>query len=218
MANSNKYFTSTCGPHNGNFLRPLGFEYTPRIEDAAVVIFGGGADVDPKTYNEEASSRTWASTAREREEKADFRKARSLGIACLGICRGVQLLTALAGGKIIQDVSGHGGPHQMSTFDGNDFIVNSIHHQMINPYVIKDPSEYKILSWSTKRLSRCYTGAKDKPIYLPWGFKEIEAIYFPKINSIGYQFHPEMMYGNKSYKPAVDWVQNTFIKFINKQL
>lgn len=212
-----KYYTSACGSHNGNFLKPLGFTSTDKLEEADVIVFGGGADVDPATYKEEEASRTYKSVAREKEEKADFEKGRKLNKFFIGICRGHQLITALAGGKLIQDVSGHAGSdHSMSTYDGLNLRVNSIHHQMVNPYNLKS-KDYQILGWSTKRISDRYIGAKDKAMYLPWGFKEIEAIYFPKIRALGIQSHPEMMYSYKEYNPAVEWVQNTFIKIFENR-
>lgn len=192
MNKLNKYYTSACGLSNGNFLDPLGFEGTKNFEEADVIIFGGGADIDPSTYGEEPSKSTHPSKEKEKEEKEDFHKAKKLGKFMVGICRGHQLITALAGGKLIQDVSGHGGNgHDMTTFDGLKVQTNSMHHQMANPYTM-DSHDYQILAWSTKRRSTKYLGAKDKRVYLPWDFKEIESIYFPKLRALGFQFHPRL--------------------------
>lgn len=126
----------------------------------------------------------------------------------------------MAGGKLIQDVSGHGGGHWITTFDGLDIRTNSIHHQMINPYTIEDKRAYKILAWSKKRISAKYLGPRNKSILLPWDFKEIEAIYFPKINGLGFQYHPEMMYGYKSKdtEPVMNWTQKVSEQFFNNEL
>lgn len=217
-SNTNKYYTSTCGSSNGNFLTDLGFTHTKHLKEASVVIFGGGADIDPGTYQEEASSHTYASPRREEEEARDFKEALKNGIKMVGICRGFQFLCAKAGGKLIQDVSGHGGNHSITTFDGITVNTNSIHHQMVNPYAIKNKHDYSILAWSTKRRSNKYLGAKDKSIFLPWDFKEIESAYFPKINALGYQYHPEMMYGSKGYQPAMDWTMKVLERFLNNEL
>lgn len=220
MKNSSKFkvYTSQCGRSNANFLEPLGFTHTDIIESADVVLFGGGADVDPKNYGEEKGSGTYVSEHKEKLERADFAVAQKFGKKCFGICRGFQLLCTLAGGKLIQHVDHHGGYHKMSTFDGNIVNVNSLHHQMVNPYVLKNSNDYKIIAWTTKRLSSTYLGGSDKPVYLPWEFKEIEAAYFPKIDSFGVQWHPEMMFGSKDADPAITWVQQTFIKFFNNKL
>jgi putative glutamine amidotransferase len=213
-----KYYTSTCGPSNGHFLEPIGFEHTSNLKDADLIVFGGGADVDPKTYGEEPSTRTWSSPAREKKEKEDFQEGLKLGKKFFGICRGQQLLCSLGGGKLIQDVNNHSGGHDITTFDGLTFPTNSIHHQMINPYVM-GPENYKILAWSTKRRSTRYLGAKDKNVYLPWHFKEIEAIYFPKIRGLGVQYHPEMMYsGSRDAAPVIQWTQSIINKLMNNQL
>jgi len=219
MEKLNKYFTSACGANNGNFLQDLGFVHTRNIEEADVIIFGGGADVDPSTYGEEASDRTWTSPQKEKIEKEDFMEGIKLGKKMLGICRGIQFICAMAGGKLIQDVSGHSGSsHTITTFDGVSVNTNSIHHQMVNPYTIKDPRNYKVLAWSSKRRSNRYLGPKDKSILLPWNFKEIESIYFPKISAIGFQFHPEMMHKSSQFEPVMDWTKKTLVKFFNNEL
>lgn len=219
VLSNKRFYPSECSDYDGNFLEPLGFKPTGTIEAADVVIFGGGADVDPSKYGEEFASSTHVSLHKERREREDFATAMKLGKKCFGICRGHQLLCTLAGGKLIQHVNNHSGIHPISTFDGNQVSVNSIHHQMINPYVIKDSNAYKILAWTTKRRSTTYLGGGDKPILLPFEFKEIEAIYFPRINSLGVQYHPEMMY-NRSDKAnaAVDWTQQLFMKFYENKL
>lgn len=218
MKQSNKFYTSACGSSNGNFLQQLGFVHTNEIEEADVIIFGGGADIEPELYGEEKSRLTGTSPQREKVELDNFKTGMRLGKKFVGICRGNQLICALAGGKLIQDVSGHQGGHNMTTFDGITIQTNSIHHQMVNPYAIKNPHDYKILAWSTKRRSDRYLGSKEKSILLPWDFKEIESIYFPKINALGYQYHPEMMGNNKAYQPVMDWTLKVFERFFNNEL
>jgi gamma-glutamyl-gamma-aminobutyrate hydrolase PuuD len=68
------------------------------LKEADVVIFGGGADIDPSTYKEEPGSKTYSSPEREKKEKKDFELAIKLGKKLVGICRGHQLLT----GDILQ--------------------------------------------------------------------------------------------------------------------
>lgn len=214
-----KYYASACHSSHGNFLAPLGFESTNNIEEADVIIFGGGADVDPAQYGEEPGSRTHTSEHREEEERRDFEFGKKTGKKFFGICRGHQLLCTLANGKLIQHVTNHAGnEHSIDTYDGLKMRTNSIHHQMINPYVIKNPNDYQILAWSSKRISKSYLGAKDKPVYLPHEFKEIEAIRFPRIKAFSVQYHPEMMFGYKEGEAVVTWTQKMFMKFFNNEL
>lgn len=217
MKDKYKFYASNTSNGHGNFLEPLGFDSTKNIEEADVVIFGGGADIDPETYGEKPGSRTHISSDQEKREKKDFQFALQNKIKCFGICRGHQLLCSLSGGKLIQHTTGHAGSeHTMDTIDGLRIRTNSLHHQMINPYMM-NPKNYKILAWTSKRISRKYLGAGDKSITLPYEFKEIEAIYFPSTNSMGVQYHPEMMYGSKETETAVDWTQKMFMKFFNNQ-
>lgn len=210
-----KYYNSACGDH-GDWLRNLGFERTDSLKDSDVIIFGGGADIDPATYDDDPGTKTYTSQQREVKEKADFTEGSALGKKFFGICRGHQLLCALAGGKLIQHVTSHSGDHDIKTADGFTFRTNSIHHQMVNPYVL-NPKDYKILAWSSKKLSKVYLGAKDTRVWLPIDFKEIEAIYFPNINALGVQYHPEMMEGSH-HSGVLDWTRKTFLKFFNNEM
>jgi gamma-glutamyl-gamma-aminobutyrate hydrolase PuuD len=75
-----------------------------------------------------------------------IKKAWEVGIPVLGICRGAQLLCAMTGGKLYQDVSGHaGGNHPIySKFKGWEFgETNSCHHQMMIP-----TEEGELLAWN----------------------------------------------------------------------
>lgn len=211
-----KYYNSSCHDH-GAWLSTLGFEQVNNLEDSDVIIFGGGADIDPSTYDEEQGSRTSSSKSREEQEKKDFELGSTLGKKFFGICRGQQLLCALAGGKLIQHVTNHSGSdHDIVTSDNFTFRTNSIHHQMINPYML-NPKDYKILAWSSKRISKMYLGARDARVWLPYDFKEIESIYFPNINALSVQYHPEMMYSSH-HSGVLDWTRKMFLKFFNNEL
>lgn len=84
-----KYYCSATSTGHGNWLEPLGFVNTLVLEEADVVIFGGGADIEPNTYGEQPSSRTYVSSEREKKEREDYHKAHKLGIKCFGTCRGL---------------------------------------------------------------------------------------------------------------------------------
>jgi putative glutamine amidotransferase len=183
------YYASACSSCHGDWLDTLGYNPTTDIEKSDVIIFGGGADICPETYGEETSTRTYTSPMREKQEISDFHVAKGLGKKMIGICRGHQLLSSLAGGKLIQDVSGHSGDHDIKTVDGLVLRTNSIHHQMVNPFGM-NPEHYRILAWSHKRISKRYIGAKDKEIFLPENFVEVESIYLPTVNALGWQYHP----------------------------
>ena len=213
-----KYYCSQCSIGHGNWLEPLGFESTRSLKEADVIIFGGGADIDPVSYGEETNKRTYSSPGREKMERSDFFEALELKKKMVGICRGHQFLTVMAGGKLIQHVNNHSGDHTITTFDERTVRANSLHHQMINPYGMNN-KDYKILAWTSSNISDSYLGGKEKSITLPWDFKEIESIYLPKIDALGYQYHPEMIYGSQRYtNDIINWTQTTFNKFFNNLL
>jgi putative glutamine amidotransferase len=69
------------------------------------ILFSGGEDIDPLLYRESPHEKLGAvSTARDTSELTCFRKALSMRIPILGICRGLQLINVAMGGTLIQDL------------------------------------------------------------------------------------------------------------------
>lgn len=228
MTNSEKHSLKVYASygHTGetNWIVPLGFEQTQNIDQADVVVFGGGKDIDPGFYGEKVGARTDSPSNRDKKEKEDFDYVQRLrkegkNVKIVGVCRGLQLICALSGGRLIQDVSNHCGNHFMSTFDKQKIPVNSIHHQMIYPYNL-EKDKYKILGWSTNNLSSRYLNGKDKSMWLPTNFKELEVVLFKDTAALGYQLHPEMLFSRKNaeWGPTVKWCQDIFLDFYNDKL
>jgi len=153
-------------------------------------LFTGGADVDPSFYNETSPKNYCRSDAtRDTDEAMLFSEAVEAGIKCVGICRGLQFLNVMNGGRMIHHLSGHEGGkfHGFETPTSHRVIrVNSLHHQMIIP-----PKECFVIGWSPVRESVVYIGDKDESA--AWPGPEIEAAYYPKTGCAGVQYHPEMM-------------------------
>lgn len=156
-------------------------------EDISLVVFTGGADISPSLYNHTPSSLTFCTPKRDIYELVAFRHALKLKMPIAGICRGAQFLCAMAGGSLYQHVSGHDKSHMMETFDGRIINVTSTHHQMQNP-----PKDAVVLGWSHRPLSDIFVVAGDEEVPPP--AKEYECVYYPNINAVGMQYHPEMMY------------------------
>ncbi len=106
---------------------PIIFPLTTSRDDIAQVcamchgfLFTGGHDVDPAIYGEPQSNKC-GKPNKEREilEREVFNYAIKNDIPLLGICRGIQLINALCGGTLYQDI-----PSQLDT----------ISHQMTPPY------------------------------------------------------------------------------------
>lgn len=161
--------------------------------DSALVIWGG-ADIHPDYYGHPMHRTTHPGGMRDKHEWGLMQRAIEKGIPIFGVCRGAQMLTAAAGGFLIQDVKGHLGTHGVETFDGQKFTVNSIHHQMMVP----GKAEHELVAWSETNRSTVdgdrYYGYRDDAQYEPpAGWKEPEFIYYPKINGYAIQWHPEGM-------------------------
>ena len=157
-------------------------------QDSALVIWGG-ADIAPKLYGHETSSRTSSGGQRDYAEWALMQHAIKMGIPIIGVCRGAQMGCAAAGGYLIQHVDNHAGySHLVETYDGQTIKVNSIHHQMM---FVPEGVDHEVLGWSKTHLSDQYIYQKDQTHPRPE--KELEFIYFPKIKCFAIQWHPEGM-------------------------
>ena len=120
------------------------------------LLLTGGADVAPSSYGEQPMRPEWAGDAiRDAYEIDLIRRAQSRGAPVLGICRGIQVITAAFGGSLWQDINtqvegtlvhrdwhrydqlGHDvsmteGSWVSGVYGGATSIgVNSIHHQSI---------------------------------------------------------------------------------------
>jgi len=114
------------------------------------ILFTGGSDVDPALYGEQPHPTTNVRPERDAAEMLLMRAALAADLPTLAICRGMQLMTVLYGGRLHQhlpDVLGHdnhrpvSGPkfgiHRVDLAPGSlthallgDSVeVNSFHHQ-----------------------------------------------------------------------------------------
>lgn len=156
-------------------------------KDSAVVVWGG-QDISPSLYNKPVGRFTDASEEpswRDTIEWNLMKEALELGIPIIGICRGAQMLCALAGGYLAQDVTNHTRSHDVITSTGEVFKVSSLHHQMLYPFEV----DHEMVAWTKQPLSTHYLDA-DAQINMPM---ESEFVYFPKHRGIAIQWHPEFM-------------------------
>jgi gamma-glutamyl-gamma-aminobutyrate hydrolase PuuD len=123
-----------------------------KVEDADIVLFTGGEDVDPSLYDCEKHSTTHSNIRRDLREKAIFEKVRP-DQACIGICRGSQFLCVMNGGKLVQKVGGHAmfGTHEIRSFTRSaNYDITSTHHQMQYPFNLGERN-YEVLYASSRR-------------------------------------------------------------------
>lgn len=181
--------TGTVKPFDALFNR--GVQITANeIYDGAIdcLVIWGGADISPSLYNEPVGPNTGATerlSYRDQVEKDACDAAIAMGVPIIGVCRGAQLLCAIAGGTLVQDVQGHcNGNHSMTTKDGRTISTSSVHHQMLYPWAV----EHELIAWSTERHSKTYIDKEDAANH-----PEPEIVYFPAIKGLAIQGHPEFM-------------------------
>lgn len=124
------------------------------IKIADAIVFTGGEDIDPNLYGGDFHpSVEFVSFERDSFEKRLYEKAFAKQIPMLGICRGMQMINALAGGDLYQDLqseykgaSGHSMGRDLSRgilkifteknskinkILGDEILVNQFHHQAV---------------------------------------------------------------------------------------
>lgn len=165
------------------------------FEKADIVVMPGGEDWNPNIYGHRPMQGAYWKAALDRLHLALMNEAINYGKLLFGICRGFQGVCIRAGGKLIQDVS-HPAMHMIKTHDGEDYLMNSSHHQMVYPYEMPK-KEYEVLGW-TEQLSPFFKFNGGHPLSFPdhslddnGKFKEPEVAWFPKIRALGCQGHPE---------------------------
>ncbi len=197
--------------YNVNVVKAANVKRTSEID---LVLFTGGADVDPAYYNESVGKYTGINKDRDAKEIAIFDQFNSR--PKLGICRGSQLLTVLSKGKLIQHVEGHTQDHTIEIPGWGEYFIPSTHHQMMYPYTLpKD--DYELKAWSSKFLSDTYLNGKDEEVKLPSDFYEPEIVEYFRTKSLCIQGHPE--FGNNEIKTVTLAIIDQFLKkFKSKKL
>lgn len=172
-----------------------------------LVLFTGGADISPHLYGDTSPKHICHySLKRDEMEQEIYDIALNHGIMMAGICRGLQFLNVMAGGKLMHHIDGHNSViHPMETATGEFFYVNSYHHQMILP-----GHNTRVIGWIDKNRSKRYIGKNDDPVR--YSGKEIEAAIFPETKAFGVQYHPEWE-EEKSY--ARDYYINMIADALN---
>ena len=120
------------------------------INTCDAFLLTGGIDIHPSLYKEDAKGTEKTEIARDLFEKKIFEYSQINNLPILGICRGMQLVNVLQGGKLIQDLENSNATHRKTETDKqheiqveNDSLlsevvinsagkINSAHHQAID--------------------------------------------------------------------------------------
>ena len=160
-------------------------------KDFKLILFTGGSDVSPQLYGDSSPKGMCRSNIkRDVQEIQVFKLAKKHGVIMTGICRGLQFINVMNGGKLMHHIDGHSGVYRHDIRTNKDEIlsVNSLHHQMVLP-----PENSIIMAWASPSRSREYYGKNDELLKGVVGMIETEAVLYPSTKSFGVQYHPEMM-------------------------
>lgn len=163
------------------------------VEDADIVCFTGGEDVDPALYGEEPIPETYFNSKRDGVEAYIYGEAIGLKKPMIGICRGAQFLNVMNGGKLWQDVNNHAvrGGHaiiDMRNGEVREGMTSTHHQQMI---AADDAEIIAVAELSTKKtsMSEIMERTKAEP-------DDMEVLWYPGSLSLCFQPHPEFMHGD----------------------
>ena len=181
--------------------------------DIDALVIWGGEDISPALYNDALSKYTYAPALPSRRDRIEVdacNAAISRGIPIIGVCRGAQLVCALAGGRLIQHVNGHGGSHLMETNTGRQIMTTSVHHQMMYPFDVK----HEMLAWAApSRSNGVYKIGINEDDPQMEGKVEPEVVWFPKIKALAIQGHPEFV-SNPDSNPFVQYCLSLVDQYI----
>lgn len=185
------------GERDGSYhdmWRRWGWETVRDVDEAQVIQFTGGEDVDPALYDEVAHPQTYFSRHRDEQCIDLWQIALIKKISMVGICRGGQFLNVMNGGKMFQHCDGHGiwDTHGATILEtGVRVQVTSTHHQIMRPNRDKGIvlMESEPLGTYKEHMSHIWGSdwfVDDKP-----DADDVEAVFYPDTMSLCYQPHPE---------------------------
>lgn len=178
-----------------------------------LVCFTGGVDISPKFYSESPHPKTYSGD--EKRDTREYTLAKLLSyrrVPLVGICRGAQLLCAVAGGTLYQHVDNHSGQNMImindKEYSGNKRVdALEDHHQMMNPDSVEKTGG-KILGISG-RFEASTVESTDQLGYIKYHSPSVnpEIAYWKDKYILAHQPHPE--WGLGSFHHYVDYFKFT---------
>ena len=200
--------------HDANWLPKC--KIVSKIQNADVVIFPGGSDWNPALYNESMNSTVGYHAKGDIDQIEQLIIAIRLNKFIIGICRGAQLLGITAGGSLFQNVTRHAGVngHLVETIGKNQLYVNSYHHQMVHWDSIPNiETRGRLVMWADSISTKYENGFNrewlnaDGEELIKSTYKEPEMFYFPTMNAVGIQGHPEFGMVPETMKAILKYIK-----------
>ncbi len=189
------------------------------MEQCDAYVLTGGVDIDPVFYQgdpEYPNKPDSYQPDRDQFESDIYRHAKEKQVPLLAICRGMQLVHTLEGGKLIQDLGSQNSRHKKDTEEDKQHPlqlvpgswladwagaltgqVNSAHHQALDPATLS--SNWRISA-------RDETGLIEA---IEWKDQRIHPFL------LGVQWHPERML-NKEQNPLSQAIKEHFLQTIRE--
>lgn len=218
MSNENfKVYVVGGGFDYIRMLYAMSYDGAKGLDDADIVLFTGGEDVNPELYGEVPMAKTHFNRLRDDKEKAIYEEALKRELPMVGICRGGQFLNVMNDGKMWQHVNCHtlAGSHlayvQVAPFKGEGknkkprvVNVTSTHHQMMIP-----------AKHGMVLLTAMESFEKNSPAYVKIGkdkdMPDIEAVFYDDTNCLCFQPHPEFQHATADCVDLFEEFMDNFI-------
>ena len=173
------------------------------------IVLSGGADIDPDYLGEEPLDCISINPRRDRQELTLVRLAVERQIPVLGICRGIQVLTAALGGKLYQDIKTQ---HDQTCIEHSQTIARGLPSHEVK--LVKDSLLYGFFGKETLAVNSFHHQAVKE---VPAGFRVtasapdgiiegMESTTFRPI--MGVQWHPEcfLLENDRTMLPIFEWL------------
>lgn len=173
------------------------------------IVLSGGADIDPDYLGEEPLDCISINPRRDNQELMIVRLAVARQIPVLGICRGIQVLTAALGGKLYQDIKTQ---HDRPCIEHSQTIARGLPSHDVQ--LVKDSLLYGFFGKETLAVNSFHHQAVKE---VPAGFR-VTAIapdgIIEGMESTGYrpilgvQWHPEcfILENDRTMMPIFNWI------------
>lgn len=198
-------------------FKEAGFGSTSDPDKASIIVYTGGADVNPALYGEKNFEIAGRGVSYF-DDKRDERDAVMFGIGCanqilhVGICRGGQFLNVMNEGSMWQHVNGHAGvgEHELvDTVTDEVHMVTSTHHQMMRPgaggqvLAVASKAGFKVAEHDSFDRKKAENFPKE------WA-EDVEVIWYPDTKCLCFQPHPE--------HPGADSTRKYFFSLLERIL